>query len=356
MTMLPFESVPRGCGKRAYNTLNDAQRAAVAIHKRAGQQMPNAYHCKACGSYHFGRDPKKRKEPNMLAMTETKRVAVPPPAVDNRELSWLSQRIAQARKQPFSEIVTITPAIAKRILECNPDNRAIRQPLVDQIAMDITAGRWDFNGEAIIIADTGELNDGQHRLTAAVQAAKPIKSVITFGIPRDSRLTVDIGNARSAGDFLGMQGAKYQNNVAAGARLHNVFRRGLFSVKARSGPTKTEVAADYWANEKAFAKAAYELCNDKFAKRYGGAALIAAHVILHKKNAAQAAFFFSKLLSGADLKQSDPILALRMRMIEKVFPNGSYRLEMILRHWNAWRQDRPMRTYATQTAFPKVEG
>jgi hypothetical protein len=355
--MTLFEAAP-GCGKRNYDSLKAAQRAAVSIHKRAGQQLPDAYHCKACGSYHFGRNPKKQKEPNMLAMTETKRAATLPPAVENRELSWLAQRVAQGRKQPFSEIANITPTIAKHILDYNPQNRLLRQGKIDEICSDILSGRWEMNGESVIIADTGELNDGQHRLLAIVQANKGVKTTVIFGVPRDSRFTVDMGAARTSGDFLGMDGVGNAKNIAAAAKIHNLYRRGLYSDGGKSGtaPTKTMIRAEYLQRNKGFDRAASFVAGCKFLARYGGSGLICAHVILHEANYAAASMFFDKLASGDELGKSDPILLLRNRLYERLARrSGVPVLEMILRHWNAWIKNKPMSKYYPKSEFPKVE-
>lgn len=283
----------------------------------------------------------------------------------HRELSWLSQRIEQGRDKIFTEIVTITPTIAQRLLELNADNRRVRAGRVEEIASDILNGRWDLNGESIKVAKTGHLNDGQHRLEAIVKADKPVQTMVVFGLPRDSRYTVDMGSPRTVGDFLGMEGAAHRDNAATAARVHNLWRRGLYLSGAGGGKksglsiiTKSEVRAEYWRFQKQFDRALGDIANDQFCKRVGVTAIVVAHVILSAVNASAAAMFFQRLRDGANLKQGDAILVLRARLMavrsERWRPHE--KLELILRHWNAWRKNAKMtRALRIERCFPKIE-
>jgi hypothetical protein len=364
-----------GCsGKRQYPTKQAAVTASLSLGKRAPSAKATAYYCAMCGGFHFGRKgthdqraEKASKDANMLELFTSKkappaRVAeeVQKEAASHRELSWLAQRVAQGQKQPFSEIVTITPSIAKHILERNDDNRKVRAALVQQIAADISANRWDLNGEAIIIAKDGTLNDGQHRLNAIIEANKSVQTLVVFGVARDSRYTVDMGAARSVGDFLGMEGAKYWNEAAAIAKMYLIYRKGFYAgagVEQRSLFTKAAVRAEYWQHEKAINAAIDEIVNTPFAKAVGKSPIAVAHVILTKLNKEAAAYFFAKLLAGDGLKKGDAILALRERLIAS--PEKRMRpyekLEMILRHWNAWRRGEALSRYKQMSAYPKLE-
>ena len=341
----------------------------MSLGKRAPGAKADAYYCGVCGSFHIGRKgehdrraEKASKDAKMLDMFTSKK-ATPPrvaqevvaEAMATRELGWLSQRVLRGQREPFSEIVTITPSIAAHILESNPDNRKLKQRLVDTIAADIASGRWALNGEPIIVASDGSLNDGQHRLNAIMQAGKPVQALIVFGVTRDSRYTVDVGSPRTVGDFLGMQGAKYSQEIAAAARVYNLYRRGMYS--GGFVVSKAEIRAEYWNNEKAFNAAVADCINQPFTLVAGKAPVVAAHVILHRVNKEAAAFFFAKLITGENLKRGDAILSLRARLLAS--PNKRMRawekLEMILRHWNAWRLGKEVKQYKQQNAHPKLE-
>ncbi len=276
-------------------------------------------------------------------------------ALATRELGWLSQRVLKGQKEPFCEIVTITPTIARHLLEENHHNRNLKQHLIDAIAADILAGRWLLNGEPIIVASDGSLNDGQHRLNGIVQANKPVQVLMVFGVSRDSRYTVDMGAPRTVGDFLGMEGVKYSKEIAAAARVYTIYRRGNYSGGVVL--SKAELRDEYRNNKKAFEAAVQECVNEPFAKEASKAPIIAAHIILHKANREAAAFFFSKLMNGDKLDRGNAILQLRERLRSSA--NKRHRpwekLEMILRHWNAWRLNKPLGKNMILGKHPKVE-
>ena len=282
----------------------------------------------------------------------------------DRELSWLAERVKKGQAGVYAEVATITPAIANRLLEQNLDNRPVRPSRIEEISSDILASRWELNGEAIKVAKNGELNDGQHRLHAIVKANKPVQSMVIFGLQRNSRLTVDMGAQRTTGDFLGMEGAKYANVVASAAKLHNLYRRGYYG-RGNGGKatqaviTKQEIMAEYWRLERQFKSATDDLIPDPFLKKTALNSALTAHVILHGKNKEMAFFFFQRLIDGANLKPGDPILALRNRLmtIRDQRWTVNEKLELILRHWNAWRsKEKIKRGISLQRKYPIVEG
>lgn len=131
---------------------------------------------------------------------------------------WLRQSIERGKRAPFGEVVTISPGLAKVMLDLNDGNRTLRPVKVRHFARDMKLGRWPVNGQSIIISDTGELNDGQHRLNAIIEANVSVPTFVAFGPARETRTTVDQGTAKTAGDYLQMNGQHYGNVLAAVAR------------------------------------------------------------------------------------------------------------------------------------------
>jgi hypothetical protein len=117
------------------------------------------------------------------------------------------------------EIRTITPAQAALMLENNPANRPIKREHVASIARDMAHGRWQTNGDAIRLNCDGSLIDGQHRLTACVEAGVPFETLVISGLPSNVRATIDGGAKRSHGDRLSMLGVANANTVASITRL-----------------------------------------------------------------------------------------------------------------------------------------
>src|SRR3954467_12893306 len=93
-------------------------------------------------------------------------------------LDWFQLCLERGKNDVFAEVVDINPQLAAEMLKHNDSNRHISKNLVSKLASDIRENRWRLNGEPIILANTGELNDGQHRLSAIIEAAKHAPSFV----------------------------------------------------------------------------------------------------------------------------------------------------------------------------------
>ncbi|NBW21006.1 MAG: hypothetical protein EBR82_74895 [Caulobacteraceae bacterium] len=108
-----------------------------------------------------------------------------------------------------TEIVTIKPADAERLLrEHNDQNpRNINQRVVRQYAEDMRSGLWQTTHQGIGVSgdslgSPGVLIDGQHRLSAIVQANIPMRMVVTFGAPAAQK--IDFGTKRQLSVVTGI--------------------------------------------------------------------------------------------------------------------------------------------------------
>jgi hypothetical protein len=137
---------------------------------------------------------------------------------------------------PFTDIFVISPELAAFILkERNPNNRGISPTKAAQTVHDVAHGAFTLNGESIIFSSEGNLLDGQHRLGACVEAAKPITSVVALGFPPSAGDTVDQGKARTAGDTLTRNGGVNGNVTACVARFLIGYHDNDGTVFGRAG-------------------------------------------------------------------------------------------------------------------------
>ena len=81
----------------------------------------------------------------------------------------MTRRLVRANPMK-TEVVLVTPLLAKKWLERNTDNRDIRPSVVTGLAESITRGEWVLSHQGIAFAKSGRLLDGQHRLLAIVEA------------------------------------------------------------------------------------------------------------------------------------------------------------------------------------------
>lgn len=97
-------------------------------------------------------------------------------------------------------VYKITPEMAARMLDRNTKNRRKKKAATKKYQDDIENGRWKLNHQAIAFDNKGILSDGQNRLQAVIDSKKSVNSLVVFGVPEDSRVSIDTGVTRSSLD------------------------------------------------------------------------------------------------------------------------------------------------------------
>ncbi|WP_142627518.1 hypothetical protein [Rhizobium sp. P007] len=128
---------------------------------------------------------------------------------------WLLEKLTTATSRPFASVETITPERAQAILARNIKNRKVKARNLAKLLTDISSNEWKFNGESIILAASGELNDGQHRNIAVLLTRLSIESIVAFGVVRETIATVDTGEARDDASRLHFHDIPNYTRVAA---------------------------------------------------------------------------------------------------------------------------------------------
>ena len=259
---------------------------------------------------------------------------------DTRQAAvWLDDQAAKAGRNVTSVVADLTPQIAAVLLERNPANRKLKLSKVQDYAHDMKNGAWKFNGEPIIIAQDGLLNDGQHRCAAVIESRETIKAVMVFGVERETRDTLDQGANRTAGDYLAIHGHQFTNHLAAVAKAVWQWRTyGFLSTAGSQKPTRSEVLQTVLDNP-GIVKS-FEYVNRPNALSLGSTSAIAFAHFAFKSVAGQSPsdYFMDALVDGTNLKAGDPILICRNRLIidrrSLILPE---RAELLFRAWNAHR-------------------
>lgn len=280
------------------------------------------------------------------------RVASP----EGRAVQWIDDQLAAAKGKIAVGVVDITPAMARAMLSRNPSNRRVSETTVTKIARDIEAGNFAVNGESIIVASDGTLNDGQHRLCACVLANQQIRSVVVFGPDRDTRVTVDQGRSKMVGDYLAMEGHRDSNALAAAAGYAWQWQNiGRLSSQAGERPNKSEVMAlvDRHPN---LAKSVAIVGGNGVAGR--GILAFCHWAISVSAPSADADDFIRSLISGANLLSRDPILYARNRLMADRRLSPNEKAKLIFRAWNAHRRGEQPKTLVVNdrdVALPMLE-
>lgn len=276
----------------------------------------------------------------------------------DRHIAWLHERIIKSRKEPVAEVVTLVPGLAELLLERNPVNRPIAKKNAADLAADIANGRFEFNGESIVVSNTGVLLDGQHRCGQVIATGVPIQTVIVFGPKESARFTIDIGKTKTVGNFLAMKGRAYSNVLAGVASFHLQYRTlgKLGETGHERMPTKAEVLAI--ADEVKGIDQSVEFTVPAMKTVRNHAVLAFCHSVFWKKATREAADeFILRLIEGDGLRKGDPILYCRNRLIAT--GRGSLanaRAELIFKCWNASRLGHGITHFKlTGGKLPKVE-
>ncbi|MFJ9368771.1 hypothetical protein ACIRRA_30695 [Nocardia sp. NPDC101769] len=247
-----------------------------------------------------------------------------------------------------SKIEEVDSALARRWLECNPNNRPIRQVRVQQYYDDMVSGRWRFNGEAIKFGPDGELLDGQHRLQAIARTTgMSFPMLIVRGLSPEVQVTMDQGAKRTPGDQLTLTGIASHNVtvVAAALRVYMVWMEGnLFGEASRGTSQSTTKVVE-------FASAYPELVTiaDRYtalARRLKARPAVACAVAIRltEIDPIAAAEFVRLWDSGVGLAADSPILALRDRLdsirVTRLRVSDRDQIGLIVTAWNLWRRGR----------------
>ncbi len=103
-----------------------------------------------------------------------------------------------------SSLILVTPEIAAEMLSNNANNRPLRKGHVKRLADAILQGEWKVSPQPISIGGSGRLLDGQHRLTAIVEAGQAIQLMVCYGVEDSVFDVLDIGAKRSYSDISGL--------------------------------------------------------------------------------------------------------------------------------------------------------
>jgi hypothetical protein len=270
---------------------------------------------------------------------------------------WLDDEVAKTGGGVSTQIIDLTPDLAAALLERNPGNRKIRDNAVEQFARDITEGNWPFNGESIIVANDGALNDGQHRCAAVVLARKSIKVVLVIGAARETRTTLDQGRNRQIADYLAMEG--HSDSLVLGSAAYIAWQIDKYGLTTRSRdfrPTKGELMA-YIETHSGLGKSCANIPHYGVRKVGGRPVLGYCHwAFSNWSGAADASRFIELLITGEKLERGDPILYIRNRLMDGTKYSVAEKVELIYRGWNAWRRgEKVTRIVVVGGRLPELE-
>ena len=242
---------------------------------------------------------------------------------------------------------------AAKLLRFNHGNRPMKKATVSRYKRDMLSDRWTLTAEAIQIAVGGRLINGQHRLSALIEADKEqpgIKIPFTFAfeVPEESFARIDQGPGRTGGQTLSAKGFINASNVNSASKIFLMYLRynNLFQWSNDNVPTQSEV--EEWIDENT------DLVRDsnfegypkfmakKLPVRVSTMMALKMAVDLYSTNPEKFQEFSDAIATGANLSPGDPRLVLRERSQERIkatqwgYNGNQSELGVLLKAWNAF--------------------
>ena len=253
----------------------------------------------------------------------------------------MSERLQQEAQAALADpgvytmsVETITVERAEEYLAANRGNRNIVQAHVAAMARDITNGRWMFNAQPICFSRSGRLLNGQHRLSAVLEAGQPIEVLVMRDLPEEAFETYDkqAKKAPAVDEMFDDFGDKAL--VSATAVL--LWRREM---KPPGQPNATPTAAEI----RDVIQTHPDLLRLRgFARkmvRYGRASALAyaAYKVL-RDDPQMGKIFLDRLETAANLPPGHIIIRLRDRLIDLRKADQNNQIDEILHAWEKFRR------------------
>lgn len=249
--------------------------------------------------------------------------------------------------KPKAELVKITPDLARTWLTKNVHNRSFRPAVAATYARDMKAGAWEVTGEAIKFDWDDNLIDGQHRLSAIIEANVAVTMFVMRGLRPTAQNVMDTGAKRIASDALALNGYKYSALTAAGARLAINYEAGFKSGVSNyiRKVSNAEMLAFVSQNQDIAEMAeVYSRCWRSFPAN--GSVVVFTAWALARIDAAEAVAFFDVMVDKQTNGKGDPRSAL-LKRFESMQRHGEKvsvvtQADWIFRAWNAHRKGQRM--------------
>ena len=252
---------------------------------------------------------------------------------------------------PFA--VLITPELAACWLTFVGDHQRTLKTQIVKFVSDMVENRWQFLSSSIAFSEEGRLGDGQHRLSAIVQAEMSVWMRVEFGWPVETFDVVDSGSARTASDVFKLHDIAQATTVTAALALVAKYdevkgssRAFMNSRQANYVPSRSEMKAQYEEHELVWRRAISigQAVQNRLDRSLTGSVWSAAAYICLRADAPRAEVFFEDLMR--EQPHGTPAAALRswaIRRRVKDVKTGDPRenLENILRAFRARSDVRP---------------
>ncbi len=250
----------------------------------------------------------------------------------------------QRKPEPTTEKTLVTPEIAHTMMGKNVDNRNVRQGEVNQIARDIVAGKWIFNGDSVKFDYNDNLIDGQHRLLAVIKAKKAVWMNVTRNLEPEAKAVTDTGARRSMADTLRWKGNKSVTTLASVIRRGALWDQGFPSGQANIDPSREELLSYFEAHSEELIRAT-DIATASQRAIFRAPSLIGLcyYVCARIDEGDAQTYYVTNLINGENIDKKHPAFMMRNKFISSTVREGRLRdadlIGYTIRSWNAWRKN-----------------
>ena len=220
---------------------------------------------------------------------------------------------------------TIDWTLAQDYLRRNVCNREPALSHVKKLHYDMARGNWRKTGQGLVFNDLGRLNEGQQRLWACYFGKLSFPTYIVTDAPSDEPelfAYYDDVRPRSAADALQTSGSNgIASHLATAVRISDRYDRealGIITQPKIHKLTNREVLR-YSHENATLAQTAHVIFGDQpkavSVIKERGVAIVFADRVIQLYGLPVLNTFLTKLGSGANLDEDDPILGLRNRLL-----------------------------------------
>jgi|HubBroStandDraft_6_1064221.scaffolds.fasta_scaffold87962_2 hypothetical protein len=269
---------------------------------------------------------------------------------------WFNEMIEKGLEGPFSFPMKVYPVHAKKFLSRNKDNRKLSNLFVNRLSKDAVKDKYDLNGESFKFSVEGDLNDGQHRGLAILKSEIPIESFVTFGLSRQSRMTLDQGKPRTTANYLSMDGRKNATKAASvSALLIGYYQYEGRDVSKDNVVTKQDVREYYYENSDKIDYAISHTNKKEMIPFAPTSSLATAYFILQEEDFDNVDTFYDPFMSGVNIDEDNPIKYLRDHLLNREL-SPRERIILILQYWIKWKKGEKLkRKLKLQGKYPDLK-
>lgn len=243
-----------------------------------------------------------------------------------------------------TQILSISPEIAKKLLATNKINRRPKTPVIKRYAELMKNGEWkEGTGEAIKISINGNLIDGQHRLMAIVLSNITLSFLYISELDESIFDVLDTGSIRNATDCFHIAGIKADKAVPSIIQFYYILKNGGTTKNKHVNDKKTnsQLLDLYYENPDMWDTIVRRSMNwyNNFGKILTPSTIGGFYTFFMDKNEIHATEFMSQLTTGIDC--SPIINLLRNKLIsDKHSPRKMppyLKNALIIKTWNYYR-------------------